>query len=70
RSHLAKYAKDASDIRQAVKSPAALRAEAMAVAGEERQVVNGDPVPAPASTLTLVPSKPAKRKIRGIFDVD
>jgi transposase InsO family protein/transposase len=69
RSHLAKFAKDASDIRQAAKSPAALRAEAEAATADGRLVAGGDPLPAQTSGFALAP-KPAKRKIKGIFDVD
>ena len=65
RNHLTKFAKEASEIRQTVKSPAELAAEESKYA-DERLVVNGDPIQ--TSTLSIV--KTPKRKIRGIFDVD
>ena len=65
RNHLTKFAKEASEIRQTVKSPAELAAEESEYA-DERLVVNGDPIQ--TSTLSIV--KTPKRKIRGIFDVD
>jgi len=66
RNHLTKFAKEASEIRQIVKSPAELAAEKADNAADERLVVNGDPIQ--TSTLSLV--KTPKRKIRSIFDVD
>jgi len=68
RNHLTKYAKEASEVRHTVKSPAELMAEeANNSAVDERKVVNGSPIrvfPLPET------SKIPKRKIRGIFDVD
>jgi transposase len=67
RSHLAKFAKDASDIRQAAKSPAELYAE------EARKVVGGEPIAEDTPriiSLATPDAKPAKRKIKRIFDVD
>jgi len=66
RTHLTKFAKEASEIRQTVKSPAELAAEQAKEAADERLVVNGDPIQ--ASPLSIVNAP--KRKIKGIFDVD
>jgi transposase InsO family protein len=66
RNHLTKFAKEASEIRQIVKSPAELAAEESNNAADERLVINGDPIM--TSKLSLV--KTPKRKIKGIFDFD
>jgi hypothetical protein len=63
----AKYNKKKAEYdQQEYKAPAELYAE------EVRKVAGGDPViPETAPRLTLVDTpKPAKRKIKGIFDVD
>jgi len=65
RTHLSKFAKEASEIRQMVKSPAELAAEESNNAADERLVVNGSPL----VTIVDTPKTP-KRKIRSIFDVD
>jgi hypothetical protein len=69
RTHLTKYAKEASEIRQIVKSPAELAAEESNNAVDEQMVVNGDPVRFTIPGIVESPKIP-KRKIRGIFDVD
>jgi hypothetical protein len=69
RNHLSKYAKQASEIRLTVKSPAELMAEQANDAADERLVVNGTPLRSSGLTITETPKTP-KRKIRGIFDVD
>jgi transposase InsO family protein len=66
RNHLSGYAKNAGEIRQAAKSPAELYAE------EARKVVGGEPITGdtpPVISLANPDTKPAKRKIKGIFDV-
>ena len=61
RTHLSKYAKEASEIRQVIKSPAQLMAEQArdeavpALEAEERLVVNGAPLP-------------PKKKYKNLFD--
>jgi hypothetical protein len=65
RTHLSKYAKEASEIRQIVKSPAELMAEETATADDDRRVVNGQTL----RSISETPKTP-KRKIRSIFDVD
>jgi hypothetical protein len=67
RGHLAKFAKNSGEIRQAAKSPAELYAE------EARKVVGGEPIAEETPriiSLVTPDTKPAKRKIKGIFDVD
>jgi transposase InsO family protein len=66
RTHLTKFAKEASEIRRIVKSPAELAAEESKNTADERLVVNGDPIQAPVLSIAKTP----KRKIKGIFDVD
>jgi vacuolar-type H+-ATPase subunit E/Vma4 len=68
RTHLTKFAKEASEIRQAVKSPAELAAGKAQAMAEERMVVGGEPIAEKEHPeLKLVTPK---RKIRGIFDID
>ncbi|GHV93222.1 hypothetical protein AGMMS50268_37250 [Spirochaetia bacterium] len=69
RNHLSKFARNASEIRQSIKSPAELMAEEVTNAQDERQVVNGDPLSGPALQISEFP-KPKKKKYKGIFDVD
>jgi putative transposase len=66
RTHLSKYAKEASEIRQIAKSPAQLMAEA-STTEDDRLVVNGDLISRPHTALV---TEFPKRKIKGIFDVD
>jgi transposase InsO family protein len=69
RNHLTKYAKEASEIRLIVKSPAELMAEEASNSVDERLVVNGSPLRSSVLSIVDTPKTP-KRKIRSIFDVD
>jgi transposase InsO family protein len=69
RNHLSKYAKQASEIRQSVKSPAELMAEEALTFVDERLVVNGSSVHSSVLSIVEMPKSP-KRKIRSIFDID